>query len=175
MNNFSLLNLCAKCTIDTASDEKRCSQCKSKWNHDALPEEFCPLSVQDQLLKEMRDTLTVQKKYAKEARITGRIALLLACAVSIMLYISLSSFLTSFDQVATEASGLVTKITELTNTLNALDLNGLVETSKEVLQQSNDSLSSALERIALIDVEGLNRSIQDLAKIVTPLAGLFGR
>ena len=175
MNNFSSLNLCSKCVMEAIPDEKRCANCKSQWNNDALPKEFSPLSVQDQLLKERRDSLTVQKRCAKEARIVGRIALLLACAAVIMLYMSLSSFLGSFNQFATEASGLVTKISELTNTLNSIDLNGLAETSKEVLQQSNASIEAALERIALIDIEGLNSSIQGLAKIVTPLAGLFGR
>ena len=181
MNNFASLDLCEKCSIQALNDQTICTPCKEQWTGDSLPEQFAPKDVTAQLLKEIRDHMTAQDKREGQARRRGVAGLLIAaCAVGI-LFFYLHSFLgiagtlsNEFTGLATQVSSLVTEANAIAVKIDAIDLQGIANTSQEALAQTSQSMALVSERITALDIDSLNESIQDLAVIVSPLAALLG-
>jgi len=79
-------------------------------------------------------------------------------------------------QDALLAIGNVTKdLGEISAQLTEADLGSLVEHVDQMAVTSEEGIKQALEQINAIDIEGLNRAIQDLSDVVSPLARLMGR
>lgn len=66
---------------------------------------------------------------------------------------------------------LLPQIRETLDILSALDLERMVSGVNRLME----SASTAMEGVEGLDFETLNKAIQDLAKVIEPLARLFGR
>ena len=62
---------------------------------------------------------------------------------------------------------MVSNITDISETLKDSDLAGMISNSEE-------GIATALEKIKEIDIESLNKAIEDLGSVVSPIASLFG-
>ena len=80
--------------------------------------------------------------------------------------------------IAYQAEGVLTNLETVTEELAAADLEGLVTNVNGLVSTSQSGVEQALEKLNAVDMQTLNRAIEDLAKVVEPLAklaGMFGR
>jgi len=93
----------------------------------------------------------------------------LAVLVAVLLYVP------RVDGIITQMEHTLTNLEQVSEELNALDLEGMVSNVDALVTTGQESLKQTMEKLDTIDIETLNRAITDLAKVVEPLARLFGR
>ena len=79
--------------------------------------------------------------------------------------------------IAQQAESVLTNLETVTDELAKADLEGLVTNVDALVSTSQKSLEGAMEKLDSVDMEKLNRAIEDLAKVIEPLAklsSLFG-
>ncbi len=129
-----------------------------------------------------------QKLLEKQCRATRTLGLLLVCLVAIVglslftLLPKLSATLEGFDTTLNELNIVVENTQVITDELKAADIEGTIQSLSNTLdsvgglvEDSADSLTATLKKMESMDIETLNKAIQDLYKVVDPLASLFGR
>ena len=80
--------------------------------------------------------------------------------------------------IALQAESVLTNLETVTEELAAADLEGLVTDVDGLVAASQEGVESAVKTLNAIDIETLNKAVEDLAKVVEPLANLaerFGR
>lgn len=80
--------------------------------------------------------------------------------------------------IAIQAESVLTNLETVTEELAAADLEGLVTDVNGLVSTSQTGVEQALEKLNGVDMDTLNKAIEDLAKVVEPLAsiaGMFGR
>ena len=79
--------------------------------------------------------------------------------------------------IAQQAESVLTNLETVTDELAKADLEGLVTDVDALVSTSQKSLEGAMEKLESVDMEKLNRAIEDPAKVIEPLAklsSLFG-
>jgi hypothetical protein len=74
--------------------------------------------------------------------------------------------------IAAQAETVLTNLETVTEELAQADIGGLVSNVDDLTQTSQDGIRQALEKVNAINLETLNKAIEDLAKVVAPLANL---
>lgn len=80
--------------------------------------------------------------------------------------------------IALQAESVLTNLETVTQELAAADLKGLVTDVNGLVSTSQTGVEQALDKLNAMDMDTLNKAIEDLAKVVEPLAkvaGMFGR
>ena len=70
---------------------------------------------------------------------------------------------------------VLTDLEQTAHSLAALDLESMVTNMDSLAVYAQESLQQTMEKLNTIDIETLNQAIQDLAKVIEPLAKFFGR
>ncbi len=96
-----------------------------------------------------------QRKAARNSRLTAMAAVALALVFAVLLLAAVP--------VVRQAESALDRVNELTENLNC------------VISGNADSVTKALDQLSQLDIESLNRSIQNLAKILSPLSQLLDR
>ena len=78
-----------------------------------------------------------------------------------------------FNSLSLQAETVLTNLETVTNELAQADICGLVSNVDSLTQTSQDGIRQALEKVNAIDIQTLNEAIEDLAKVVSPLADLI--
>ena len=114
-----------------------------------------------------------QRKEARSGRISAAamVFLVLAFVIALSFFVPLAAntldkvnnTLTEAENVAISAQKSLNEIDEMVNNFNG------------VIVDNTDSVNDALKKVGDIDTESLNRSIEELASILEPLAKLFGK
>lgn len=130
-------------------------------------------------LENMTDTellIEIAKGQRKEAK-SGRISAIATVALAVAFVITLSVFLpvavNTLNKVNATLSEAENVAVAAQKSLDEID--GMVQNFNGVIVDNTDSVNTALSKVSEIDVNSLNRSIQELADILDPLARLFGR
>ncbi len=124
----------------------------------------------------------------KQCRATRTLGLLLVCLVAVVgialftLLPKISATLEGFDTTLNELNVVVENTQVITDELKAVDIEGTIQSLSDTLdsvgrlvEDSSDSLTTTLKKMESMDIETLNKAIQDLYKVVDPLASLFRR
>lgn len=127
----------------------------------------------------MTDTellIEIAKGQRKETK-SGRISAIATVALAIAFIITLSVFLPIAVSTLEKVN---TTLTEAENVAIAAqesldEIDSMVENFNGVIVDNTDSVNKALTKVGSFDVDSLNRSIEELASILDPLAKLFGR
>ena len=127
----------------------------------------------------MTDTellIEIAKSQRKETK-SGRISAIATVALAIAFIITLSVFLPIAVSTLEKVN---TTLTEAENVAIAAqesldEIDSMVENFNGVIVDNTDSVNKALTKVGSFDVDSLNRSIEELASILDPLARLFGR
>lgn len=80
--------------------------------------------------------------------------------------------------IALQAESVLTNLETVTQELAAADLEGLVTDVNGLVSTSQTGVEQALDKLNAMDMDALNKAIEDLSKVVEPLAkfaGMFGR
>lgn len=130
-------------------------------------------------LENMTDTellIEIAKGQRKEAK-SGRISAIATVALAIAFVITLSVFLPVAVNTLNKVNATLAEAENVAvaaqKSLDEID--GMVQNFNGVIVDNTDSVNTALSKVSEIDVNSLNRSIQELADILDPLARLFGR
>lgn len=129
-----------------------------------------------QLLEKMAADNEAQSQYLKKQLFFTRVFAAACCVLTIALLVvllrvipplleTMDKTVTALDQ-ATETLVLVDDT--LTDIQSLFEEDGLVGLSSEALIQ-------ATEKISMMDIESLNKAIEDLGAVVEPLANFFDR
>ena len=78
---------------------------------------------------------------------------------------------TTFENLNLIMEDLNTITSDLANT----DLSSMISDIDHLVSNSEDSVQTALEQLNAIDIDTLNRAIQNLNDAITPLANFFHR
>jgi hypothetical protein len=108
------------------------------------------------------------RKTLRNSRIQTLCAIVAAvcCAAVVILVMRM---LPAVNGLMEQLETVLMNLEQVTQKLAALDLEGMVINVEELVSSGQESL----EKINTIDMEVLNQAIQDLAKVIEPLARLF--
>lgn len=130
-------------------------------------------------LENMTDTellIEIAKGQRKEAK-SGRISAIATVALAVAFVITLSVFLPVAVNTLNKVNATLAEAENVAvaaqKSLDEID--GMVQNFNGVIVDNTDSVNTALSKVSEIDVNSLNRSIQELADILDPLARLFER
>lgn len=134
------------------------------------------------VLKGLREENAAQRKLLeKQCRITRRLGLLLVCLVAVVA-VFLFTLLPKISSTLNELDVVVANTKEITEELKAADIEGTIRSLQDALtsidtlvNDSSESISVSLKKLEAMDIETLNKAIQDLYRVVDPLASLFSR
>ena len=71
--------------------------------------------------------------------------------------------------------GLISDLETVSNQMANANLGSIVEEVNGLVQSSQVGLEQTMEKFNSIDFDTLNKAINDLSRVVEPLAKLFGR
>ena len=103
----------------------------------------------------------------------------LAAVCCLLLLLTVAKIVPDIKELSGEISGIAQQsesvlpnLETVTDELAKADLEGLVTNVDALVSTSQKSLEGAMEKLESIDMEKLNRAIEDLAKVIEPLANL---
>lgn len=131
-----------------------------------------------QILQQLADS---NRKQLRLARI--QCLFTVASAVfCLLLLLNVVRILPQIQALAEQISGLssqaetvLTNLETVTDELAQADISGMVSSVDTLAQTSQSGIQQALEKVNAIDIQALNQAIEDLAKVVSPLANLVQR
>lgn len=136
-----------------------------------------------ELLKRIEETNRKQARYLK---ITTALALVaLTCFLGAFLMIfnilpQIMAVVTQLDEVAVRLPEIVQQmdvvldnLETVTAELATVDFSRVVDSVDNLVQTGQAGLEGTVEKLESIDFESLNKTIQDLADVVEPLAKFF--
>ena len=130
--------------------------------------------------QEMLELLRKMERSSRRgAVINGLICLLLAVtAVSgIAMCLALYSLAPRVDGILGQLETVLTSLEQTSSELAALELDTMVRNVDALAVYAQESLAITMEKLERIDFETLNKAIEDLSRVIEPLAkfvGLFG-
>lgn len=143
-----------------------------------------------ELLERIEKNSARQARYARLQCLCSILAMVL-CAAAL---VGVLRLLPSLSAVAVQADTVLRNIQQVSSQLALADWEGLVANLEQVsgqmananlgsivqevnglVQSSQTGLEQTMEKLNSIDFETLNKAISDLARVVEPLAALFGR
>ena len=140
-------------------------------------------------LRELTEENRKQQAMLQQQYRTTRLLAILLIVLVAMVGLTMVTFLPKitatlegFDRILTELNVVVENTKTITQELTAADIEGTIQSLGGTLdavgslvEDSSDSLTSAIKKLEALDIETLNSAIQGLYKVVNPLASLFGR
>ena len=74
------------------------------------------------------------------------------------------------QEIAQQAGTVMTNLETVTQDLASADLSSMVEGVNTLAVNSQSAIAEAMKKLDLIDIDTLNKAIEDLADVVEPLA-----
>lgn len=99
---------------------------------------------------------------------------LVALVTAILLVPKANSIMKDAESTLEEVNVGVEKLNETATELSEIDFKGLVDDTQKMVDQGSEGITQAIGKIEEMDIEGLNKAIEDLGSIVSPIAKLFG-
>ena len=121
-----------------------------------------------------REIALEQLKYTKKQyRMSCLLTFFTVCILCVTVTAS-SMFYRRFNDIYKDLVVINANMKDITTDLADLDLKNVSERLMSTLDSSEKAMDTVSEAMSQIDVEELNRSIQNLQKALEPLVGLFG-
>lgn len=79
------------------------------------------------------------------------------------------------SRLSSQAETVLSNLETVSDELAQADIGGMVDNVDSLAQTSQNGIRQALEKVNAIDINTLNKAIEDLAKVVSPLADLVQR
>lgn len=121
------------------------------------------LDTTDTTEKILKDQLTVMRQQLRLTRILAAAASVTAVVILAAALMILPFAVRSLRQADQVLSGL-----------QEADLPEMVENIKNLTKGSQEEINKTVDKLNQLDVESLNKAIQNLENATRPLAGLFG-
>ena len=128
--------------------------------------------------QEVLELLRKIEKSNRQKNVTNVILCLfmLAAAVScVAMAVMVFRLMPQVNGLLGQLEVVLTDLEQVGRNLAALDLESMVTNMDSLAVYAQESLQQTMEKLNTIDIETLNQAIQDLAKVIEPLAKFFGR
>lgn len=128
--------------------------------------------------REMLELLRKIEKSNRQKVVTNVLVclfMLAAAASCIAICFMISGLLPRVNELMGQLETVLANLEQTTRQLAALDLEAMVANVDSLAVYAQDSLAQTMEKLNTIDFETLNRAIEDLAKVIEPLAKFVGR
>ena len=127
-----------------------------------------------EMLELLRQIETNGRQQAKLSRLqcAFTVASALCCLVLVIL---VWNVLPELSGVVRQMETVLANLEQVTTQLAAADLTELAGNVDALVVTGQQSLEQTMEKINAIDLETLNKAIDDLARIIEPLARFFGK
>ena len=125
--------------------------------------------IMEKLEKQSRQQLLFTKI------LCGLCALLLVCTLVLTIAITgavkeIAVVAAPLQEIAQQAGTVMTNLETVTQDLASADLSSMVEGVNTLAVNSQSAIAEAMKKLDLIDIDTLNKAIEDLADVVEPLA-----
>ena len=127
--------------------------------------------------QEMLELLRKIEKSGRQKNVTNLLLCLfmLAAAVScVTLCVMVCRLLPQVNGLLGQMETVMTDLEQTVRRLSALDLESMVANANSLAVVAQDSLQQTMEKLNTVDFETLNKAIEDLSKVIEPLAKFFG-
>lgn len=86
-----------------------------------------------------------------------------------------SNTIMEVDELLAQTSESIAEVDVVVKDLQKANLPELIDETKELIVNSQETITTAMDKINEMDIEKLNKAVSDLQGAVSPLAKLFGR
>ena len=127
--------------------------------------------------QEMLELLRKIEKSGRQKNVTNILLCLfmLAAAVScVILCVMVCRLLPQVNDLLGQMETVMTDLEQTVRRLSALDLESMVANANSLAVVAQESLQQTMEKLNTVDFETLNKAIEDLSKVIEPLAKFFG-
>ena len=127
--------------------------------------------------QEMLELLRKIERSGRQKNVTNLLLCLfmLAAAVScVTLCVMVCRLLPQVNDLLGQMETVMTDLEQTVRRLSALDLESMVANANSLAVVAQDSLQQTMEKLNAVDFETLNKAIEDLSKVIEPLAKFFG-
>ena len=127
--------------------------------------------------QEMLELLRKIEKSGRQKNVTNLLLCLfmLAAAVScVTLCVMVCRLLPQVNDLLGQMETVMTDLERTVRRLSALDLESMVANANSLAVVAQESLQQTMEKLNTVDFETLNKAIEDLSKVIEPLAKFFG-
>lgn len=127
--------------------------------------------------QEMLELLRKIEKSGRQKNVTNLLLCLfmLAAAVScVTLCVMVCRLLPQVNDLLGQMETVMTDLEQTVRRLSALDLESMVTNANSLAVVAQESLQQTMEKLNTVDFETLNKAIEDLSKVIEPLAKFFG-
>jgi uncharacterized protein YoxC len=127
--------------------------------------------------QEMLELLRKIEKSGRQKNVTNILLCLfmLAAAVScVTLCVMVCRLLPQVNDLLGQMETVMTDLEQTVRRLSALDLESMVANANSLAVVAQESLQQTMEKLNTVDFETLNKAIEDLSKVIEPLAKFFG-
>lgn len=128
--------------------------------------------------QEMLELLRKIEKSNRQKNVTNVIMcvfMLAAAASCVFIGLMVFRLMPQVNGLLVQLETVLTDLEQTTGQLAALDLESMVTNMDSLAVYAQESLQQTMEKLDTIDFETLNKAIEDLAKVIEPLAKFFGR
>ena len=127
--------------------------------------------------QEMLELLRKIERSGRQKNVTNLLLCLfmLAAAVScVTLCVMVCRLLPQVNDLLGQMETVMTDLEQTVRRLSALDLESMVANANSLAVVAQESLQQTMEKLNTVDFETLNKAIEDLSKVIEPLAKFFG-
>ena len=127
--------------------------------------------------QEMLELLRKIEKSGRQKNVTNLLLCLfmLVAAVScVTLCVMVCRLLPQVNDLLGQMETVMTDLEQTVRRLSALDLESMVANANSLAVVAQESLQQTMEKLNTVDFETLNKAIEDLSKVIEPLAKFFG-
>lgn len=128
--------------------------------------------------QEMLELLRKIEKSNRQKNVTNVIMcvfMLAAAASCVFIGLMVFRLMPQVNGLLGQLETVLSDLEQTTGQLAALDLESMVTNMDSLAVYAQESLQQTMEKLDTIDFETLNKAIEDLAKVIEPLAKFFGR
>ena len=128
--------------------------------------------------QEMLELLRKIEKSNRQKNVTNIIlcVFMLAAAVScVVICVMVYRLMPQVNGLLSQMETVLSDLEQTAHALAALDLETMAGNVNDLTVLAQDSLQQTMEKLNAIDFETLNKAIEDLGKVIKPLADFFGR
>lgn len=127
------------------------------------------------LLEQLADSGRKQERYARIQcffTVAAAVFCLLILLTALRVVPQIQVLAEQISTISVQAQAVLTNLETVTDELAQADISGMVSGVDSLVSSSQEGVQQALEKINAIDIGALNQAIEDLAKIVSPLANI---
>ena len=130
-----------------------------------------------EILLQIKDTMEAENQCLKKQLNTMRLMMAILVASFLILLFSFGTLVPKASHTLEQANDIIAQadkaVKQISKTM--LQADEVFSSVQSMVEESEESLTLTIEEISKIDFHGLNKSIEDLGSVVSPLAGFFER